>query len=216
MIWRQKPLIKIYPVWLLEYWLNLIFAKKWDGDHDSNILSVIDNDIFSRYGWIILNWIRQSHLDWSGPGPRPQRRGWWQGWRPADRKWRRRGTWCCCCCCCCCWCVVFRSWVWTAAAAREHRQIYWESGGAVQATVHQLNNPGFLTFLRRLLEIRDKCLVKSNSIYNPQNSANPLGWEQNYPPTPSKLITLCGLCGMFWSHLWVHMWKYFAALAINS
>ena len=48
------------------------------------------------------------------------------------------------------------------------------AASAVQASVHQLNNPGFLTFLRRLLEIRDKCLVKSNPIYNLQNSANPL------------------------------------------
>ena len=46
----------------------------------------------------------------------------------------------------------------------------------------------------------------------PRIVRTPLGWE-NYPPTLSKLITLCG---MFWSHLWVHLWKYFAALAINS
>ena len=85
------------------------------------------------------------------------------------------------------------------------------AASAVQASVHQLNNPGFLTFLRRLLEIRDKCLVKSNSIYNPQNSANPLLQQLpahslhgdttvSYDLKPSLgtfVKVLCGTCQKF-------------------
>ena len=169
---------------------------------DSNILLVI---FLGMDGY----WIWQSHLDWSDPDPRPQRRGWWRGWRPVDRKWRRRET-----------LLMIVDVVVLCSGAGSGLRLRRENIGryngrvaasAVQASVHQLNNPGFLTFLRRLLEIRDKCLVKSNSIYNPQNSANPS--SNNYPPT---LSTVTPLCRMIWSHLWVHLWKYFAALARSS